>query len=237
MCDSRGCRSPNPLSDSWDPDLELSDWVFCSEDGVNPDEKDDLCPSDVFHANSVPPNADDFGKSSEAALCRSGDLGNVGAPGSNARPQMELCDNDHNLVVQGVDPNRRLPRHGKNRIVKGFGEQSKDKYPDAFDSYRYDKASIAFHCLRCMGYHGISLHDICRVSGIIELRAAKSEICLTRRNRAAHRRKPCVFHWLDENFPRISALYILVVREVLGNTSGVKPRGRKKKVKLTSSNS
>jgi hypothetical protein len=126
---------------------------------------------------------------------------------------------------------RAAPRHGPNKIRKGSGRDSKNKSPDKWDEWKYELNSYAFLCLRQMGYEGIILGALYRVLEMVERDAKLAGIRgrLTPRNRAAHRRKPCAFHWLDENWFWIGESYKAAVRCVLGETSGVKPRGRRRK--------
>jgi hypothetical protein len=126
---------------------------------------------------------------------------------------------------------RHQPRHGPNRIPKGCGRDARANTPDKWDFYDYQKVSPGFLCLRELGYQGIVLESLWKVLEKIEEGVAKRGIVqlLTHRNRAAHRRKPCAFHWLDENWCLVEEIYKAAVREVLGDTSGLKPRGRKPK--------
>jgi hypothetical protein len=119
---------------------------------------------------------------------------------------------------------RRCP----NRIRKGFGSDGKAFAPDQYDKYQFETISPAFLSLRLFGYDGITLSDLCRVSVIIQTQAREKGIVLTSRNRAACRRKPCIFHWLDENWNRIRDFYRNAVFTILGTTNGTRKRGPKK---------
>jgi hypothetical protein len=83
-----------------------------------------------------------------------------------------------------------------------------------------------------LGYEGITITGLRRVAGLIEGHAEQMGLMLTHRNRAAHRRKPCAFHWLDSNWCWIGGLFVMAVRMVLGETRGVRPKGRKKRTPL-----
>jgi hypothetical protein len=127
----------------------------------------------------------------------------------------------------------RQPRYGPNRIPKGCGRDARANSPDPWDFYDYQKVSPGFRCIRDLGYEGIVLRSLWQVLKKVE---AGAEL-LTHRNRAARRRKPCAFHWLDENWPVVKEIYKAAVQEVLGNTSGRKPRGRKPKQTFASKES
>jgi hypothetical protein len=130
-----------------------------------------------------------------------------------------------------TDTSRR-PSRRRNKIRKGSGRDSKTRRPDLWDFYNYQSPlSNAFCCLRRLGYNGISLVNIRKVSDIVQNNADENEIELTRRNRSAHRRKPCAFHWFDENWDSIALFYEAALKEVLGETTGVLKRGRKPKPK------
>jgi hypothetical protein len=120
------------------------------------------------------------------------------------------------------------PRRGPNKIHKGEGGDSKRQAPDKYDGYPYERCSKAFRLLLMMGYEGITTGALHEVGNLIEGIAEQRGIRLTHRNRAAHRRKPCAFHWFDENWPAIWDLYVATVRQLLGKTRGVKPKGRRK---------
>jgi hypothetical protein len=124
-----------------------------------------------------------------------------------------------------------LSRRGRNRIRKGEGKDSRTRRPSEWDNYQYESSeSPAFCCLReQLGYEGISLLNLTRVADMIAFETKSRGIEISYRSRAARRRKPCAFHWLDENWASIEELFRLALREVLGDTSGVKPRGRKRK--------
>jgi hypothetical protein len=131
----------------------------------------------------------------------------------NDGTSMPLCTN-----------RRRMP----NRIRKGAGPHGKAHAPDKHDGYRFEEQSPAFFTLMQLGYHGISLLDIIRVCAIIETTLLQRNIRLTYRNRAARRRKPCAFHWIDENWPYARNIYPVALHMVLGSTSGSRKRGPKK---------
>jgi hypothetical protein len=128
----------------------------------------------------------------------------------------------------GREP-RNSPRCRPNHVRKGAGKDSKAKAPDEWDNYDYRICSPAFNRVVRLGYKGIVLEALCEVLDKVEDQAREDGILLTPRNRAARRRKPCAFHWFDENWSLVEKIYTTTVREVLGETSGLKRRGRRKK--------
>jgi hypothetical protein len=71
--------------------------------------------------------------------------------------------------------------------------------------------------------------DLVRVSNIVDNITHKLNIKLSLRNRAADRRKPNAFHWLDENWMQIGTqIFDGAVVTMLGHTRGVKKPGPKK---------
>jgi hypothetical protein len=174
--------------------------------------------------------------------CLSGDV-EFGTPNWEINSDIFTVPDDIELQTSDVlanDATSRNPSnhissnacHGPNRIRKGAGSDGKTYAPDAYDGYRFEQVSPAFHTLRLLGYAGITLMDLDRVSNIVNAEARKLGISLTVRNRAAHRRKPCVFHWLDVNWEHIRGFYINAVVMVLGRTSGVKKRGPRKECRV-----
>jgi hypothetical protein len=126
-----------------------------------------------------------------------------------------------------VAPHPRI-RRGPNITPKGKGKDSKTESPDRWDSYNYQAESIAFRGLQDIGYKGIAPGSLWKVMDKVHEGAMKRGIAelLTTRNRMARRRRPCAFHWFDENWCLVEEIFKTAVQEVLGNTSGVKPRGR-----------
>jgi hypothetical protein len=136
---------------------------------------------------------------------------------------------DHKPIRPVTDPQR--PYH-PNKTPKGEGRDSKERNPDPWDNYRYEHGeSPAFCLLQKLGYKGISLDNLCHVGNIVELEAERRALELEQRNRAAHRRKSCAFHWLDANWSHIRGIYESALNAVLGGGTGTKPRGRKPKVR------
>jgi hypothetical protein len=123
--------------------------------------------------------------------------------------------------------------HRRNSIPKGQGADSKREKPDPHDSYNYQEESPAFHCLQDLGYQGIVLGALWKVMDKVQDAAEEHEIAglLTHRNRTARRRKPCAFHWLDENWSYLEDIFKTAVQEVLRDTTGLKRRGRPKRAK------
>jgi hypothetical protein len=126
-------------------------------------------------------------------------------------------------------PRGRIP-HGPNSTPKGEGKDSRKASPDPADFYNYQGESIAFRHLQALGYEGIIQGSLWKVMDKVQECAVKTGIAmsLTRRNRMARRRKPCAFHWLDENWCLLEEIFKTAVQEVLGDTSGLNPRGRPK---------
>jgi hypothetical protein len=140
---------------------------------------------------------------------------------------------------EGTEPTSSSPfdvelrgpiRRGRNITSKGKGPDSKTQSSDPWDSYNYWAESIAFRGLRSLGYEGIAIGPLRDVIDKVHEGAQKRGIAelLTHRNRMGRRRKPCAFHWLDENWCLVEEIFKIAVQEVLGNTSGVKRRGRPK---------
>jgi hypothetical protein len=120
------------------------------------------------------------------------------------------------------------PSSRPNRLSKGTGSNSKSCAPDPYDNYPFERDSLAWFRLRLLGYTGISLQDLARVQRFIQIEAGSRGIVLSPRNRAARRRKPCGFHWLDENMRAIGReLFRRALISVLGHTTGTKKRGPK----------
>jgi hypothetical protein len=128
-----------------------------------------------------------------------------------------------------VAPHPQIHR-GRNITPKGKGRDSKTESPDRWDSYNYQAESIAFRGLQAIGYKGIVLRSLWKVMDKVHEGAMKRGIAelLTHRNRITRRRKPCAFHWLDENWCLLEEIFKTAVHEVLGDTTGLKRRGRPK---------
>jgi hypothetical protein len=74
----------------------------------------------------------------------------------------------------------------------------------------------------------ISLADVVHISNLIENLLQVQRAPVTRRNRAARRRKPNAFHWLDENWGEITpAVYDPAVFAVLGTPAPSKAKQQK----------
>jgi hypothetical protein len=99
-------------------------------------------------------------------------------------------DNDSCMALSDV-PQRQ-------RAKKGSGRESKANAPDPYDNYDMEKSPV-FFALMLAGHariHSQALFQFCKA---IEEKACLEKIILTTRNRPAHRRKPNIYHWLDEN--------------------------------------
>jgi hypothetical protein len=129
---------------------------------------------------------------------------------------------DMNARVSAISGSR------PNRIRKGTGRNSKSKAPDPHDNYYFEMHSLAWCRLRMLGYNGITLQDLVRVQQVLQIEAQSRGIVLSGRNRAAQRRKPCGFHWIDENMHLIGRqMFEGAVFSVLGWKVGTKKRGPK----------
>jgi hypothetical protein len=93
------------------------------------------------------------------------------------------------------------PRY--NLVKKGMGPESKRKSPDRHDRYKYEKSSLAYGRLRLLGFPRINVPELVHIGNILENFLRRHGIALTPRNRAARRRKPNAFHWIDENWASI----------------------------------
>jgi hypothetical protein len=122
-------------------------------------------------------------------------------------------------VTQTIVPHRehqQLNCSGQ-RTKKGWGRESKANAPDQHDCYDFEKCSLACIQLRQMGYKSLTLTDIVHIGGKVENLLLAQERPVTERNRAARRRKPNAFHWIDENWPNIdSDMFEKAVLAVLG---------------------
>jgi hypothetical protein len=86
------------------------------------------------------------------------------------------------------------------RVRKGDGAESKKKSPDQYDQYHYKAKSVAYARITALGYRTISLVQIVRIGGFVENWLQAAHMPMSERNRAARRRKPNAFHWIDENW-------------------------------------
>jgi hypothetical protein len=105
-----------------------------------------------------------------------------------------------------IDHHDRATENGPpsgHRMKSGTGPESKRESPDPFDCYPFQTYSISCARLRMLGFMSISVPDLVRVGNIIENFLEHHAIPLSPRNRAARRRKPNAFHWIDENWTRI----------------------------------
>lgn len=157
------------------------------------------------------------------------DLIDVGSDSSRtvtAPGQIQLQVQDH-LKRPLVDPCSDLQMK-----KKGWGPESKARAPDPHDSYDFETRSPAYARLTFLGYRFIRREEIVRLCGKIEYLLLSQDKAMTERNRAARRRKPNAFHWLDENWSEITPqIYDSVAFAVLGHPAfprirrrhGVKP--------------
>jgi hypothetical protein len=112
-------------------------------------------------------------------------------------------------------------RESYRRTRKSWKSESKASAPDEHDHCDFEHHSPAYLRLRLLGFSQISLQKILHIGGLIEDLAQTRGVTITQRNRAARRRKPNAFHWLDENFHAIRpSVYDQAVLAVLGNASG-----------------
>jgi hypothetical protein len=203
-----GCQwypEMDPLDLNWD-EYDLCSDEDVSTSGGSPDPKEVATVADL--SLSLPSDED----ASTACSCPSGEQSSLGtgSPETSETPDLRRC--------------------GRNRIRKGEGRDSRTRRPDKGDNYRYESESPAFRCIReQLGYEGISLASLARVGDMISSEARTSGIEISYRSRAARRRKPCAFHWVDENWDSVEGIFRSAIREVLGDTTGVKKKGRKRK--------
>jgi hypothetical protein len=111
----------------------------------------------------------------------------------------EALDPDSHLSDEDAEIPHSVPLQ-YNRIKEGTGPESKQGSPDRYDYSAFERYSVAYARLRLLGYHGINIHELVHVRNIIENFLGRTGIRLTGRNRAAPRRKPNAFHWIDENW-------------------------------------
>jgi hypothetical protein len=136
------------------------------------------------------------------------------------------------LDTPGSQPSSFTSRHPPvpdpaPRTKKGWGPESRARAPDPYDNYDFQRFSNAYIRLRVMGYEFFTLADVVRIGNIVEDQLLAKEKPITERNRAAHRRKPNAFHWLDENWPNITAeMFNNAVIAVLGDPSYPRVRRR-----------
>jgi hypothetical protein len=124
-----------------------------------------------------------------------------------------------------VDPAKTGAHAIKRGILpKGEGAGSKANSPDQHDDYPFETISFAYANIVAMGYRAISLVQIVRISRLIEEVLRRANVPVSQRNRAARRRKPNAFHWLDENWPFIRLIpFGQIVMSVLGFPSFRRP--------------
>jgi hypothetical protein len=105
----------------------------------------------------------------------------------------------------------------RQRTKKGTGPESKANAPDRHDSYDFQNCSRAYMRLRVLGCELLTLSDIVHLCAMIESLCQARGKRMTQRNRAARRRKPNAFHWLDENWDVIAPyMYDPAVFAILG---------------------
>jgi hypothetical protein len=97
------------------------------------------------------------------------------------------------------------PNH--NRIKKGQGPESRRNAPDLYDDYRYQTESHAYARLLELGYPNLSVTRLIQLSNKLEDILLFKNVPLTLRKRAAKRRKPNAYHWLDENWVQIEPIF------------------------------
>jgi hypothetical protein len=106
------------------------------------------------------------------------------------------------------------------RARRGEGPESKAKRPDRYDRYRYRELSISYARLAGLGYLKVSLISVVKICNMIESAMTDAGVIISVRNRAAKRRMPCAFHWLDENWGVIGLqAFDIAAISVLGQPS------------------
>jgi hypothetical protein len=117
--------------------------------------------------------------------------------------------------------------HQGPKIKKGWGPESRAKAPDPHDFYDFQRSSDAYICLRVMGYRFCTLDDIVHIGSKVEDLLLAKDRPMTERNRAARRRKPNAFHWIDENWSNIDPdMFKIAVFAVLGDPTCPRIRRR-----------
>jgi hypothetical protein len=109
---------------------------------------------------------------------------------------------DNALPAPISDPPAATPGR-KCQTRKGEGKEGRLLSPDACDSYTFDHGP-AMSRLRALGRDPISLVQVVALCNKLEERGHLEGQNLTHRNRWSKRRKPCAFHWIDENWKDIS---------------------------------
>jgi hypothetical protein len=115
----------------------------------------------------------------------------------------------------------------QNKIAKGDGEQSKANRPDPYDEYPFETKSRSYYRILTLGYRKVGLAQIVQIRTFIENAFKRTGLQFRSRNRAARRRKPNAFHWIDANSPMVGmALLDAAVIKVMGKQP--QPRGSAK---------
>jgi hypothetical protein len=102
------------------------------------------------------------------------------------------------------------PRCHPNRTKKGEGPESRQRATDRWDNYQANRG-VSFSRLGQLGHPGITLAQLQKLCDKIAVFMRTRNIVLTGRNRWAKRRKPNAFHWLDENWGKISSIFDQIV--------------------------
>jgi hypothetical protein len=106
---------------------------------------------------------------------------------------------------------------GRRRVRKGEGAESKLNSPDQYDLYQYEMKSIAYARIVMMGYPNASLVQIVRIGELVEEQLRTAQVHTSPRNRAARRRKPNAYHWLDEHWQWMGLIpFDQIITSVLG---------------------
>jgi hypothetical protein len=128
-----------------------------------------------------------------------------------------LGEEPNGVVAQDISQSSLNLTPRPNKVKRGTGAESKARMPDRYDNYPFESQSLAYWRILLLGYSGIHLSDLVRLGNVLEQSMEAQGTTLTPRNRAAHRRMPNAFHWLDENLAVIPvALYDRAVVGVLG---------------------
>jgi hypothetical protein len=94
---------------------------------------------------------------------------------------------------------------GPNNVRKGQGPESMKVAPDLWDRYCFGDGP-AYATLEQLGRPNPTLKDLNTLCVAVEQRLARDGTVVAKRNRAGHRRKPCMYHWIDANFLEIGPL-------------------------------
>jgi hypothetical protein len=158
------------------------------------------------------------------------DVSPIWSPTELSRISVETPDSNDSPVPTsaGETDSQSKAGHHREKTKKGYGPESKAKAPDPHDYYDFETLSPSYIRLRLVGYEGFTLDDIVLLCNRVENLMLMHGRPTSDRNRAARRRKPNAFHWLDENWSEITPqLYDAAAFAVLGSPAFPKARNRR----------